>query len=263
MKQRDPKPFNSVTSEWSDYLPHFEAVALWNGWTNDQKAQQLIMSLDGEALKLLGQISEETRQDYKGLLAELNRRYDPHERAAAYKIEFRGRTRHRNENIMTYAQELKRLVVRSYPDLPSISHDAFVLDQFILGLGTLELRRHVQFGHPVDISQAISLAIEFEAFDTANNADRSRKPRGELNMVQPASDDDDDDDDNDESGAIACTMTTVQSENFRKAKFDKNLSCRYCKKAGHSVETCFKLQNKKAWEAQQNTSPGTDQDQGN
>ena len=122
---------------------------------------------------------------------------------------------------------------------------------------------YVQFGHPVDISQAISLAIEFEAFDTANNADRSRKPRGELNMVQPASDDDDDDDDNDESGAIACTMTTVQSENFRKAKFDKNLSCRYCKKAGHSVETCFKLQNKKAWEAQQNTSPGTDQDQGN
>ena len=64
MKKYDPKPFNSVISEWFKHLPHFEAVALCNGWTDDQKAEQLIMSLDGEALKLPGQMSEDVQQDY-------------------------------------------------------------------------------------------------------------------------------------------------------------------------------------------------------
>ena len=250
-KQRDPKTFNGVTTEWADYLSHFEAVADWNGWSNRQKAQQLIMSFDGEAMKLLGQIDRNTQLDYDKMVVELNRHYDPKERASAYKIEFRGRVRHRNENLMKYAQELKRLVTKAYPDQNACSHDNFVLDQFIMGLGSIELRRHVQFGHPQDINQAISLAIEFEAFDTANNVDRSRKPRGELNMVRPS--DDDDDDDDDEDGAVACTITDDPSGKY-KSKYDKNTSCRYCKKSGHNLENCYKLKNKKAYEEREQAS---------
>ena len=189
MKQRDPKMFDGQKIEWVDYLQHFETVSKWNKWSEEQKAQQLVMSFDGEAMKLLGELSEEVLHDYKKLTEELNRRYDPLERAQAYKIEFRSRHRHKGENFMKFAQDLKRLVTRAYPNMPSVAHDQFVLDQFITGLSSIELRKHVQFGHPTDLNQAMSLAIEFEAFNSANAADQQRKPRGEVNMVRPYSDD--------------------------------------------------------------------------
>ena len=238
LKQRDPKSFDGVRAEWSDYLPHFETVAAWNGWDSSQRAQQLIMSLEGEAMKMLGQLPTEVKDDYSQLVATLNRKYDPQERASAYKIEFRGRIRRKSEMIMSYAQELRRLVIRAYPEMASESHDAFVLDQFVMGLGSLELRRHVQFGHPTDINQAISLAIEFEAFETAVGPDRFRKPKGDVCLVQPA--DDDDDDDDDASGAVACPITDK-----------RNLVCRYCKKTNHTIDQCFKLKNKREAEAKQ------------
>jgi hypothetical protein len=53
-KQKDPKPFDGNKIEWADYLKHFEAVSSWNEWTAEQKAKQMVMSFDGEALKLLG-----------------------------------------------------------------------------------------------------------------------------------------------------------------------------------------------------------------
>ena len=250
VKQRDPKMFDGQRIEWSDYIQHFEAVAQWNRWNEDQKAQQLVMSFDGEAMKLLGELSNEILHDYSQLVNELNRRYDPAERAQAYKIEFRHRTRGRHESFMTYAQELKRLVTRAYPTMPSNVHEQFVVDQFISGLGHRELRKHVQFGHPADINQAISLALELEAFDSSFSADGFRKPRAEVNMVRPYSDDDDDDDD-DEDSAMACAITDVSGKH-KSHKYDKNVSCKYCKKSGHEIESCYKLKNKQEWEAKQN-----------
>ena len=55
------------------------------------------------------------------------------------------------------------------------AQEQWVLDQFILGVGSVDLRRHVQFGHPRDVNAAISLAIEFEAFE-AGTKDKLRKP---------------------------------------------------------------------------------------
>ena len=37
------------TVDWSDYLKHFEKVVQWNGWSDNEKAAQLSMSLTGVA----------------------------------------------------------------------------------------------------------------------------------------------------------------------------------------------------------------------
>ena len=44
-KQKDPKPFDGHKIEWCDYLKHFEAVSSWNGWDDNLRAHQLVMSL--------------------------------------------------------------------------------------------------------------------------------------------------------------------------------------------------------------------------
>ena len=68
-------------------------MADWNSWNDKEKARQLVMSFEGESLKLFGELSDESLQNYDILVSELNRRYDPAERAQAWKIEFRNRFR--------------------------------------------------------------------------------------------------------------------------------------------------------------------------
>ena len=40
-----------------------------------------------------------------------------------------------------------------------------MIDQFVTGLPSKDLRRHVQFHHPSSIHEAIALASEFESFE--------------------------------------------------------------------------------------------------
>ncbi|XP_062608079.1 uncharacterized protein LOC134269914 [Saccostrea cucullata] len=49
------------------------------------------------------------------------------------------------------------------------SRENLVIDQYISGLGDIELKKYVQFAHPSTLDKAISLAVEFEAFDGAHN----------------------------------------------------------------------------------------------
>ena len=244
---RDPKPFDAKTLEWSDYHKHFSAVAEWNGWSAKEKAKQLVMSFDGEALKLLSELSEEMLQDYDLLVHELNRRYNPSERASAYKIEFRNRFRKANESVTEFAQALKRLVCKAFPNMPANALEQWVLDQFTLGLGNVELQRYVQFGHAKELNEAISLAIEYEAFESGI---KLKKP---YNAQKPS-----------EIFAISNTSpaqmnTTEKSKNQNpfqgngKSNSNSNSEqrkCHYCQHPGHLIKDCRKLKQKQKWEAQ-------------
>lgn len=68
-----------------------------------------------------------------------------------------------------YGYALNRLANRAFPNIPMSSHEDLIIDQYISGLGDLEIKKYVQFAHPSTIGKAISLAVEFEAFEGAHN----------------------------------------------------------------------------------------------
>ena len=43
--------------------------------------------------------------------------------------------------------------------------EVLIVDQFISGLNSTEIRRHVSFWHPENLVEAIDLAVEFESFE--------------------------------------------------------------------------------------------------
>ena len=79
--------------EISEYLIHFEQIALWNNWTPDQKARMLSIKLKGEAQKLLSTLTITQLADYETLRQALVHRFNPKERQLAYRCEFRNRRR--------------------------------------------------------------------------------------------------------------------------------------------------------------------------
>ena len=72
------------------------------------------------------------------------------------------------------------------------ARETLIIDQFVLGLNTRDLRRHVQFNHPATLQQAITLANEFEFFESASYGRKPEDPSfgirslGEKSVPSPS-----------------------------------------------------------------------------
>ena len=117
-------------------------------------AQQLYMSLRDSAQKL---------NSYQELKNILSQSFNPKEREVAYRCEFRRRYRQKGEYDSDFGFALRRLACLAFPSISHKGRTLYVIDQFIQGLASMEIRKHVQFNHPHTLEAAVSLTLEFEA----------------------------------------------------------------------------------------------------
>ncbi|CAC5425327.1 unnamed protein product [Mytilus coruscus] len=111
-------------------------------------------------------------------------RFCPPERETAYRCEFRDRRRRRDESVSNYGYSLKRLAAHAFPTIPLNIRESLIIEQYISGLANPELKRHVQFSHPTTLDRAISLALEFEAFEGSQISPVIKKPQDE-DLISP------------------------------------------------------------------------------
>lgn len=71
---------------------------------------------------------------------------------------------------------IERVASRAFPTIPSSLREGIIVEQYINGLGSQEIKRHGQFAPPTSLNRAISLAREFEAFEGDQNK-TPRKPK--------------------------------------------------------------------------------------
>ena len=83
-----PETFSGTsTTEWSDYIIHFEQIAAWNGCSEQQKAQMLVIQMRDEAQKFVCGLSSSQTCNYEVLKFYLKQRFNPQERELAYRCE--------------------------------------------------------------------------------------------------------------------------------------------------------------------------------
>ena len=96
----------------------------------------------------------------------LSQRFNPLERETAHKLEFKNSCKQKDESVSDYGHALRRLASQAYPSLDLVSIEALVVDQFVEELGNRDLKWYVQLiNRPKTLDQAISYAIEYEAFE--------------------------------------------------------------------------------------------------
>ncbi|KAH3876953.1 hypothetical protein DPMN_000806 [Dreissena polymorpha] len=127
-KAKEPEKFDGQSADWRDYIVHFENVAHWNDWDNLEKAQQLIMSLKGNAQKLLSDLQPSQMNNYSYLLEVLGRRLSPIERETAYRCEFRNRRQKKTEFAAVFGYALQKLCLHAYPTVHSEAREIYVMD---------------------------------------------------------------------------------------------------------------------------------------
>ena len=55
--RKNRKRTMALVSDFKDYILHFEQVAIWNKWSDTEKAQQLVMCLRGQAQNILSDLT--------------------------------------------------------------------------------------------------------------------------------------------------------------------------------------------------------------
>ena len=230
------------TADWSDYLKHFERVAQWNGWSDNDKAAQLSMNLTGVARQVWSDSVEDSVEahDYDSLVETMGQRFKPKGQEETYKAEFRGRYKRKDETYIELGYSLRRLAIRAFPGLPHNARETMVLEQFLVGSTDTDMRKHVRLAHPKGLDEAITLATEFENICQAERPHFCTKPRP-VAVVQNEG--------TDSVSEMQQMMNLLkEQQNFLQKMFDNTSNrrrwpgvCYQCNKPGHIRKNCPEL----------------------
>ncbi|KAJ8953363.1 hypothetical protein NQ318_023479 [Aromia moschata] len=161
-------------SSWSMYRRQFEAAAKANGWTSQEMATSLVISLRGQALEILQSIPEEQQNDYDRIIGALEIRYGHKYLRQVYQSQIKSRQQRSNESLQEYEADIERLIHLAYPQAPKEFLEQIGIQTFIDGLVDTEMQQALRLGRHTTISDALIAALEFKA---AKEASRNYKTR--------------------------------------------------------------------------------------
>ncbi|CAC5418452.1 unnamed protein product [Mytilus coruscus] len=172
-----PATYDGISS-WIDYKSHFDMVALVNNWTENQKGLYVAVSLRGQAQAVLGDLPTDVRSNFVTLVNALEERFALTSQTELYRVQFRERKQKASETLPEMGQAVRRLSNLAYPTSPRKVRETLAKDQFIDGLFDSEMRLKIKQSRPINLDEAIRLAVELEAFNQAESSNRGN--RGHL-----------------------------------------------------------------------------------
>ena len=186
--KRKPSEFDGKVA-WEAYLAQFEMLAAAHGWNDGECALQLVSSLRGPALEVLAHLTPAQRSVYSCVVGALERRFGQHLQAEVYRARLKGRVRGPGEPLPRLAQDVETLVRRAYPAATEEMVAALSQDYFVDSLRDRQLQLYIKQAHPKGVREALSSALEMEAFTRASDEEGSAPyRRGGAQPVGPRRD---------------------------------------------------------------------------
>ena len=176
------------SSSWLDYKCHFEACANVNGWNEEKKGLFLALSLRGQAQAVLGDLPTDRGQHYETLVRSLQERFSPPNQTDLYRVQLKERRQKPTETLSELGQSIRRLTNLAYPTAPGEVRETLAKDQFIDALIDSEIRIRIKQSRPVNLNEAISLAVELEAYNRVEKRDRELKGHLRAAFVEEQTD---------------------------------------------------------------------------
>ena len=125
-----PKQFSEGNPvEW---FTRFEICCSSNGWEDEVKAKRLPTLLEGEALAVWLELSQDEQKSYKDAKAKIVEQMSPVQFVSI--DDFHRRKLLLSEPLSVFAHELKRLMDQAMPDADAATCKQLLIHQFLTGI---------------------------------------------------------------------------------------------------------------------------------
>ena len=135
--------FNNKSLNWLAWFRHFRAVADVHGWTDEQRALQLVSYLDDTAINVAHELGDSDLYNYDVLVKLLSNRFDPVSSVSAFRSRFHGRLRRHHEDADAFADVLPELCRVGYPQSSPELRQELIAEQFVRGQSDPELKKYL------------------------------------------------------------------------------------------------------------------------
>ena len=125
-----PKPFS--TGDATEWFQHYEICSRANSWDDDKKALKWPTLLEGEALAVWLELTEDEQKDYAVTKKKIIESIMPMRFVSL--ADFHKRALHPGKPLSVYVHQLKQLLNQAMPDLASAAKEQLLLHQFLGGL---------------------------------------------------------------------------------------------------------------------------------
>ena len=103
------------TTPLREYLSHFTLVAQVNGWSSEEAALYLGVSLSGPARRLLSGIDLGAPDGLSRLIAALERRFQPRDQEAIFRAQLKSSRQQKGETVSQVSDAIEQLIRQAYP----------------------------------------------------------------------------------------------------------------------------------------------------
>jgi dsDNA-binding SOS-regulon protein len=147
-----PDPF-SGESPWDEWICHFENVAAVNEWNDDAKLLWLKVRLTGKAQKAFQRFPEDARASYEESRKLLKGRFEPETRRERYRAEFQICRKKKEETWIDFADNLKILVDKAYPELDEAAREQLALNHYLTQIADQQIAFSVKQKRPKTLDE--------------------------------------------------------------------------------------------------------------
>ena len=149
---------------WDDWITRFKNVATVNGWDAEAKLNWIKVCLAGRAQKAFQSLPEASRADYDTVKTALTERFEPPSKRELYNAELQIRTKRQNEGWADFAEELRRLTEKSFPELDPKSLEQMALSHFLSRLTNPQVAFAVRQQRPKKLEEAVRATLEIKSY---------------------------------------------------------------------------------------------------
>lgn len=150
---------------WREYHRHFESCREVNEWNEEQSARYLSASLQGNALRILGDASPDRKRTYGELVKLLERRFGSGRQSENYLVELRHRRQGPKESLQELGQAIHELTLRAYPEIQEESRERLAKNHFLDAVDSRSVREGINRARPKNLDEAIRAALETDNFE--------------------------------------------------------------------------------------------------
>jgi len=124
---------------WDEWITRFENVATVNDWDAAAKLNWIKACLAGRAQKAFQGLLEGSRDTYNHAKVALTERSESESKHELYNAELQVRVRKPNEGWADFAEDLRRLTEKAFPDLDRRSQEQLTLTHYLSRLSNPQI----------------------------------------------------------------------------------------------------------------------------